>query len=63
MERRYRLKDGDTPDTLAKKGGGHKSELYMANKSWMASDFTPWNPGQQMTIPAAWNPIDGEYPS
>lgn len=63
MERRYRLQKNDTPESVAAAGKGDPRELYEANKCWLSSDFLPWNPGQQMVIPAAWKPIDGEYPS
>jgi hypothetical protein len=63
MERRYRLQKNDTPQSLAVAGKGHPEELYAVNKTWISSDFMPWNPGQQMVIPAAWSPIAGEFPS
>lgn len=62
MERMYRLKPLDTPDSLAAQGGGDKAELAQVNKTWMQA-FQPWNPGQQMVIPSAWKPLPDEYPS
>lgn len=63
MERRIRLQPTDTPQTLARAGNGDPRELQLANKSWLGSDFQAWNPGQQMTVPSAWAPLPGEYPS
>lgn len=62
MQRIYRLKAKDTPDSLAALGKGDKRELAEANKSWLVS-FQPWNPGQQMVVPAAWAPLPDEYAS
>jgi hypothetical protein len=61
--RMYRVKPDDTPESLARAGKGDKRELYEANRAWLSSTFHPWNPGQQMVIPATWEPIPDEYPS
>jgi hypothetical protein len=63
MERRYRVQKNDTPEMIAAAGRGDTRELYEANKTWMSTDFKPWNPGQQIVIPGAWTAIGGEYPS
>lgn len=63
VERRYRLKPTDTPASLAAAGRGDQRELYESNRTWLSTEFLPWNPGQQMVIPAAWKAIDGEYPA
>lgn len=60
-ERRYRLKAGDTPESLARQGKGDARELWQSNRKWMSADFLPWNEGQQVTIPGAWASIDGEF--
>ena len=62
MDRRYKLKAGQKPEALAALGGGDKAELHAVNKTWMSSDFQPWNPGQEMVIPPAWKGIPDEYP-
>lgn len=60
-DRRIRLQEGDTPESLAKAGGGNALELWRANDRWMQQPFYPWNPGQEMVVPPAWKPLPGEY--
>ena len=63
MDRRYKLRQDNKPATLATLGGGDTAELYAVNKAWgLQSNFTPWNPGMEVIIPPAWEPIAGEYP-
>lgn len=61
MNRMYRLQANETPDDIAKRGGGDVKELWAANKTWLSSAFAPWNPGQQMVVPSTWQPLEGEY--
>jgi len=63
MDRMYRLKEGDTPASLAREGKGDPVELQKANKTWLDSTFYPWNPGQRMVVPMSWASLKGEYPS
>lgn len=51
MVRRYRLRDGDTPQSVAAMGKGDARELWQSNRTWMSADFLPWNEGQQVTVP------------
>lgn len=63
MNRRVRLKAGQSPDDLAGLGKGDKRELIEPNKHWLSPDFQPWNPGQQINVPNAWTNLPDEYAS
>ena len=60
-----------TPEGIAAAGQGEVQDLWEANKTWLTqgystypgrkSAFPTWNPGQQMVVPAKWQPVPGEY--
>jgi hypothetical protein len=70
-QRTIRVGELDTPETLAKAGGGEVIDLWDANKGWLtpgitdypgrATAFKQWNIGQQMFVPPRWRSLRNEY--